>query len=252
MSIICNLQFKIDYKLKTSKFKFERWGLFCYPYFTMQLKYLGHSSFLIKSKDAKVVLDPFDPKAVGLKYPKQEADIVTLSHGHADHNYSAGVSAEALVVDWPGEYEKMGVRITGYSTYHDNEKGAQRGDNLLFKIEADNISILHCGDLGHKLSDELVDEIGDIDILLIPVGGHYTIDAQEAVSIIHKIEPSIVIPMHYNHKDLDQKVYGELTGLDEFVKAYGSAAAETLDVLTLKKDDILEETKLVIMNLSSQ
>lgn len=216
----------------------------------MQLKYLGHSSFLIKTKDAKVVTDPFDPKSVGMKYPKQEADVVTFSHQHADHNYGAGVSAEALVIDWPGESDKLGVRITGYPTFHDKEKGEQRGENTIFKIEADEISILHCGDLGHVLTDELVDEIGDVDILLIPVGGHYTIDASEAVSVIHKIEPSIVIPMHYNHEDLDQKTYKDLTGLDEFVTKYGSAPSETLDVLTIKKEDMPEDTKLIVMKVS--
>lgn len=215
----------------------------------MQLKYLGHSSFLIKSKEAKVVTDPFDPKAVGLKFPKQEADVVTFSHQHPDHNYSVGVSEGALTIDWPGEYEKLGVRITGYPTFHDNEKGEKRGENIIYKIEADDISIVHCGDLGHTLTDELVDEIGDVDILLIPVGGHYTIGAQEAVSIIHKIEPAIIIPMHYNHKDLDQKVNGELTGIDEFIKAYGSAPSETLDLLTLKKDDVPEETRLIVMKI---
>ena len=216
----------------------------------MQLKYLGHSSFLIKTKDAKVVTDPFDPKAVGLKFPKQEADVVTFSHQPPDHNYSAGVSAEALVIDWPGESDKLGVRITGYPTFHDKEKGAQRGENTIFKIEADDISILHCGDLGHVLTDELVDEIGDVDILLIPVGGHYTIDAAEAVNVIHKIEPSIVIPMHYNHKDLDQKLYSEVRGLEEFIKVYGSAPAETLDVLTIKREDLPEDTKLIVMNIA--
>ena len=215
----------------------------------MQLKYLGHSSFLIKTRDAKVVTDPFDPKAVGMKFPKQEADVVTFSHKHPDHSYGAGVSSEALVIDWPGESDKLGVRITGYPTFHDKEKGAQRGENTIFKIEADDISILHCGDLGHILTDELVDEIGDVDILLIPVGGHYTIDAAEAVSVIHKIEPSIVIPMHYNHKDMDQKEYSELTGLEEFIKAYGSAPSETLDLLTLKKEDVSEETKLIVMKI---
>jgi len=216
----------------------------------MQIKYLGHSSFLIKTKDAKVVTDPFDPKSVGMKFPKQEADVVTLSHHHADHNYKSGVSAEALVIDWPGESDKLGVRITGYPTFHDKDNGAQRGENTVFKIEAEGVSILHCGDLGHVLTDELVDEIGDVDILLVPVGGHYTIDAAEAVGLIHKIEPSIVIPMHYNHKDLDQKTYSMLTGLEEFIKAYGSAPSETLDVLNMKKDDLPEDTKLIVMKIA--
>ena len=120
----------------------------------------------------------------------------------------------------------------------------------LIPNEADDVSILHCGDLGDTLTDELVDEIGDVDILLIPVGGHYTIDASEVVDTIHKIEPGIVIPMHYNHKDLDQKTFKDLTGLEEFVKAYGSAPAETLDVLALKKEDVPEETKLIVMNIT--
>ncbi|MBK6374931.1 MAG: MBL fold metallo-hydrolase [Saprospiraceae bacterium] len=90
--------------------------------------------------------------------------------------------------------------MTGYSTFHDKEKGAQRGENIIYKIEADDISILHCGDLGHTLTDDLVEEIGDVDILLIPVGGHYTINSAEALSVVHKIEPAIVIPTHYNHE----------------------------------------------------
>lgn len=216
----------------------------------MTLKYLGHSSFLIKSKEAKIVTDPFDPKAVGLKFSKQEADIVTLSHQHPDHNHKAGVSAEALVVDWPGEYEKMGVRIFGFPTFHDGDKGTKRGENTVFKFEVEGISILHCGDLGHVLTDELVDEIGDVDILLIPVGGHYTIDASEVMQNIHKVEPSIVIPMHYNHKGLDQKIFKDLTGLDEFIKKYGTAPSETVDLLTLKKEDLPEEMKLVVMNIT--
>ncbi len=215
----------------------------------MQLKYLGHSSFLIRSKDAKVVTDPFDPKAVGLKFPKQEADIVTMSHQHADHNHVAGVSEEALVIDWPGEYEKMGVKVTGYPTYHDGEKGSQRGENTMYKIEVEGITILHCGDLGHALTDEVVEEIGDVDILLVPVGGHYTIGPDEAVSVIHKIEPALVIPMHYGHDSLDQKVFGPLTGLEEFYKKYGSQPSEVVDILNLKKDAVPEETKLIAMKI---
>lgn len=216
----------------------------------MILKYLGHASFLIRSKDAKVITDPFDPKMVGLKYPKQEADIVTVSHHHHDHDYTAGVSAEALILDWPGEYEKKGVRVFGYKTFHDKEKGGKRGENTLFKIEADNISILHCGDLGHIPNDELLDEIGEVDILLVPVGGHYTIDAQEAVELIHKVEPSIVIPMHYNHKDLDQKTFSAIAPLGDFLKKYGVEKPESVDQLNIKKEDLSEETRLVVMNIS--
>lgn len=217
----------------------------------MQLKYLGHASFLIKSKDAKLVTDPFDPKAVGIKYPKQEADIVTVSHGHGDHNNVAGVSSEALVIDWPGEFEKKGIRVKGIATYHDDKKGAERGENIVYKITADDVNILHCGDLGHALTDEVLEQIGDIDVLLVPVGGFYTIDAEKAVEVIKKVDPYIVVPMHFNHPDLDQKTFGSLTDVQAFCKAYGIEKPESVDQLTVKKEDLSEEeTRIVVMNIS--
>jgi L-ascorbate metabolism protein UlaG (beta-lactamase superfamily) len=213
----------------------------------MNIKYLGHASFFVRSKDAKVVTDPFNP-SIGIKFPKTEADIVTFSHDHDDHNYSQGISGEPLFVDWPGEYEKKGVRITGFATYHDKEKGKQRGQNTIFRIEADGVSILHCGDLGHTLDDDTLEAIGDIDVLLVPVGGHYTIDAKEAVQVIKQIEPSIIIPMHYKTKAHDEKVFGEVAPLEDFLKAYGLESPETVDQLTIKKEDLAEEAKVVIMN----
>jgi L-ascorbate metabolism protein UlaG (beta-lactamase superfamily) len=215
----------------------------------MNIKYLGHASFYIRSKDAKIVTDPFDP-SIGIKFPKIEADIVTISHAHADHNYPQGIAGEPLVIDWPGEYEKKGVRITGFPTFHDKEKGKERGSNTIYRIDADGISILHCGDLGHTLDDNTLEAIGDIDILLIPVGGHYTIDAKEAVTVIKQIEPSMIIPMHYRTPAHDEKVFGEVAGLDEFLKAYGLENPETVDQLNIKKEDFGEETKVVVMKTS--
>jgi L-ascorbate metabolism protein UlaG (beta-lactamase superfamily) len=215
----------------------------------MNIKYLGHASFYIRSKDAKIVTDPFDP-SIGIKFPKIEADIVTISHAHADHNYPQGIAGEPLVIDWPGEYEKKGVRITGFPTFHDKEKGKERGSNTIYRIDADGISILHCGDLGHTLDDNTLEAIGDIDILLIPVGGHYTIDAKEAVTVIKQIEPSMIIPMHYRTPAHDEKVFGEVAGLDEFLKAYGLENPETVDQLNVKKEDFGEETKVVVMKTS--
>jgi L-ascorbate metabolism protein UlaG (beta-lactamase superfamily) len=218
----------------------------------MNIKYLGHSSFFIRSKDAKLVTDPFDPKMLGLKYPKQEVDIVTVSHQHGDHNYMAGVSDDALVVNWPGEFEKKGIRIHGYNTYHDKEKGKERGENIIYKIEADDMAILHCGDLGHIPDDELLEAIGDIDILMIPVGGFFTIDAKEAVTVIKKIEPSIIIPMHYNHDQLNQETFSKIARLEEFIEVYGidKTKVETVEQLTVKSDDLPEETKVVVMKIS--
>ena len=215
----------------------------------MNIKYLGHASFYLRGKDAKVVMDPYNP-SIGLKFPKTEADIVTISHEHDDHNYPQGVTGEPLMIDWPGEYEKKGVRVNGFATHHDKEKGKERGGNVMFRVEIDGITILHCGDLGHALSDDTLEAIGDIDILLIPVGGYYTIDAKEAVAVIKQIEPSIVIPMHYKTKAHDDKVFGEVAPLEDFLKAYGAENPETVDLLTIKKEEIGEDTKVITMNAS--
>jgi L-ascorbate metabolism protein UlaG (beta-lactamase superfamily) len=223
---------------------------FCYSLTTMEIRYLGHSSFLIKTKEAKLVTDPFD-SSIGMNFSKQEADVVTASHQHPDHNNIKAISGDPLVIEWPGEYEKKGIRVFGYKWYHDDKKGEERGENILYKIEAEGISILHCGDLGAPLNDALLEEIGSIDILMIPVGGHYTIDASTATGIIKKIEPNIVIPMHYNHDKLDQKTYEKVAGVDEFLKEMGTEKQTPLDKLVVKKEDLNEEEmKVVVMQIS--
>ncbi len=214
----------------------------------MNIKYLGHSSFFIKSKDAKIVTDPY-ADSVGMKLPKQEADIVTISHDHGDHNNTAGLTLapDALVVDWPGEYEENGVRIKGVASYHDDQKGELRGTNTLFRIETEGIRILHCGDLGHLPTETMLDQIGDIDILMIPVGGFYTIDAKQACQAISKFEPLVVIPMHYKTTEHDAKTFGDLTDIDAFLKEYGAIDAQRTDLLTIKKEDLNEERKVIVL-----
>jgi len=216
----------------------------------MTLKYLGHAAFLIKSKDGKAVTDPFDP-SIGLKFPTTEADIVTISHGHQDHNYLKGISGEPLVIDYPGEFEKKGIRVTGYKSYHDKKKGEERGENIMYKIDADEINILHCGDLGAVPDDDLIDQVGEVDILLVPVGGSFTIGAEEAVSLIKKIEPQIVVPMHYNREGLNEKVFSELSPVDDFLKKMGIDSPQKESQLTFKKEDMTGEMKVVVMEISS-
>ncbi len=211
----------------------------------MKIKYLGHASFLLRFKTAKLITDPFDPKMVGLPFPRQEADIVTISHQHEDHNRADLVKGEPLVIDLPGEYEKKGVRIKGFLTYHDKKKGAERGENIIFKIESEGISILHCGDLGHVLSDEQVEALGKVDILLVPVGGFYTIEPEEAVELVNKIEPAIVIPMHYNHEKLNQKVFSALKPVEKFLELMGGG--ERVKDLSLLKSDLEGREKEVIV-----
>src|SRR6185369_7759330 len=150
----------------------------------MEIVYLGHSSFKLSGKNTKLVTDPFDSSLVGLKYPKVEADIVTISHHHPDHDKSEQVSEVKKIVDGPGEYEIGGVSIIGISSFHDDKKGAERGKNTIYLIEMDGLKLLHLGDLGHLLTDKEKSEIGDIDVMFIPVGGEYTIDAKTAYELV--------------------------------------------------------------------
>lgn len=217
----------------------------------MDIKYFGHSSFLIKSKEAKLVTDPFDPKMVGMKFPKVEADIVTISHHHHDHDYLGQIAGEPLVVEMAGEYEKKGLRATGYQTYHDKKKGTERGENIVYKIEGEGISLVHCGDLGLVLDDAFIDPMGEIDVLLVPVGGFYTIDSSEAVELVKKIDPSIVIPMHYGQAKLNQQAFSKLAPLSDFLKKMGTESVAPIPKLTIKKEELEEEMKVVVMEIST-
>ncbi len=216
----------------------------------MDIKYLGHSSFFIKTKNAKIVTDPFSPESTGMKFSKTEADIVTVSHSHADHSYTEGIKGEPLVLTWPGEYEKNEVRITGFSTYHDAKDGEERGENVMFKFEENDISVLHCGDLGHLLNDEITENIGAVDVLMIPVGGFFTINAQDAVKVVNQIEPSMVIPMHYNHPGLNQQTFGNMQDLDTFLKEMGAEEVQPVEKITVKKDQLNpESTQIVVLSI---
>jgi L-ascorbate metabolism protein UlaG (beta-lactamase superfamily) len=214
----------------------------------MDITYLGHASFKIKTKTATVITDPFDPKMVGLKYSGVEGEIVTVSHQHGDHNAVDRVSGVKKVVEGPGEYEISGVTIMGYKTFHDNKQGSERGENTVYVIEAEGLRLVHLGDLGHLLSDELVEEIGDVDVLMIPVGGFFTIGPKEATEIISKIGPYFVIPMHYGVAGLSPMLTEKLLPVSDFLKESG-LSTENMPKFSLKKEDILEDqnTKVIVL-----
>ncbi len=212
----------------------------------MEIKYLGHSSFLLKTKDAKVITDPFDPKFTGLKFYKQEADIVSISHDHKDHSYLDQIDGSPLVLTWPGQFEKKGVRVWGTRTYHDKVEGKERGENVMYKFEAEGVSVLHCGDLGVLPTDAQLDEVGDVHVLMVPVGDFYTIDAQEAVTLIKKIEPTIVIPMHYGRPEV---VFKELAPLSDFLQKMGLEKIEPEEKLVVKREDFINEQAMRVVVL---
>jgi L-ascorbate metabolism protein UlaG (beta-lactamase superfamily) len=212
----------------------------------MEITFVGHSCFKIKGKQLSLVIDPYDSK-VGYKLPKMEADLVLSSHDHFDHGNVSAISNPKLIVDKAGEYEVSGVFITALPTYHDDKQGAKRGQNLAFLIDIDGFSLLHLGDLGHELSDATLENIGTVDVLMIPVGGNYTIDAETATKVISSIEPGIVIPMHYKTEDLTG-VEG-LDGLDKFLDQMGVEGVKTVDKFKANsKSDIPNETEIVVLS----
>ena len=213
----------------------------------MEIKYLGHSSFYIKTKHSRIVTDPFYSEEVGLNFPKVEADIVTVSHNHKDHSTFEGVKGAPLQINWPGEFEKQQVKITGYSTYHDDKNGQERGENIMYKFEDGEISLLHCGDLGQQIPAPLIDEIGSVDVLLIPTGGVYTIGPQEAVKVVNSIEPAFVIPMHFFKEGLNKSLFGSLLPVEAFLKEMGVEDPVKLDKLVVKKEQIEGESTKVVM-----
>jgi L-ascorbate metabolism protein UlaG (beta-lactamase superfamily) len=212
----------------------------------MDIYYLGHSAFRLKGKNAVVVLDPFNQEAVGLKFPKTEADIVTISHNHPDHNNSDKAVGAKMVINEPGEYEIMGVSIIGIPSYHDDTEGKSRGGNIIFVIEIDGIRIAHLGDLGHKLNEKTLEAMGDIDVLMIPVGGFFTISAKVASDIVREIEPPYTIPMHYKTNGLNPEIANKISKVDDFLSEIGYDV-EKVDKLTLKKDLINQEEYKVIL-----
>lgn len=209
----------------------------------MEISWLGHSCFSIKGKNSAVVTDPFD-HIPGYQLGQPTADIVTISHQHVHHNYADGVGGKPWVIRGPGEYEISNVFVTGIGTYHDTVKGEKRGKNIVYLIEIDEMRICHLGDLGHQLSSSQIEEISDVDILLIPVGGMTTIGAPVAAETINLLEPSIVIPMHFKLEGVDLA----LEPLGQFLKEMGLREATPQPKITINKSGFTKETQLIVLD----
>jgi L-ascorbate metabolism protein UlaG (beta-lactamase superfamily) len=212
----------------------------------MKIRYLGHSSFLIKGKNASLVTDPYSSSMLGFKFPNVTADIVTVSHNHEDHNQVDLVKEKHIVFDFPGEYESKGIRVYGYLTSHDEEDGAKRGENIMFKFIVDGITILHCGDLGKIPAAEIIAQIEDADVLLVPTGGTYTIDAKGAKALVEKISPEITIPMHYHAEGINEEHFSQLSPVNEFLRLFGKEGIEPQKEIDIKKEDLPENEVIVL------
>lgn len=211
----------------------------------MEIFWLGQACFKLKGKNAIVLIDPYDPDFTGLKISKDlSSDVVLVSHDHKDHNFTSS----PMVFDKPGEYEVAGVVITGINSFHDNSEGSERGTNVIFHLLFDGLDIVHLGDLGQsKLTEQQIAEIGQTDILLIPVGSIYTIDAEAASDIVSQLEPKIIIPMHYKIEGLKF----ELDGVDKFLKEMGAENIVPQPKLSISQDKLPEEPQVILLAKSS-
>jgi L-ascorbate metabolism protein UlaG (beta-lactamase superfamily) len=167
----------------------------------MKIEYLGHASFLITSEGGlRLITDPYKPGCFdgGIDYEPitEEADIFTISNEHDDHNCT-DIKGGPTFIRGVGKKQTKGVEITGIESFHDESGGSERGKNTIYKLQIDGMNIVHLGDLGHPLSDEDVRKIGAVDILFVPIGGYFTIDAKTAESVVDKLNPKVVIPMHF-------------------------------------------------------
>lgn len=217
----------------------------------MDVSYLGHSSFKIRGKGATLVTDPFD-RSIGFPFPRTSADIVTVSHNHGDHAAVASVTGtsrrkQPFLINAPGEYEVSGISVFGISTFHDASQGSERGTNTVYTIHVDDLTIVHLGDLGHTLADPQIDEVGEVDVLLVPIGGVYTVGAKEAIEIISQLTPSIVVPMHYRTDKHDLKTFGALLPVESFLSEGGFDQAQRTAKLTLSKSTLPEEMEVVVL-----
>lgn len=212
----------------------------------MDIYFLGQSCFKIKGKTATVIIDPYDPDFIGLKLPKDlEAQVVLSTHDHKDHNNVVAVTGNPLIITGPGEYETKGVSIKGITTFHDKVGGAEKGTNTIYHVLIDGINIVHLGDLGHILTEEQSSEIDSMDILMVPVGGKYSLNAEEASEVVVQMEPKIVIPMHYQIPEL--KIEG-LDSVENFLKEMAAENVEPQPKLSITRDKLPETTTIVVLN----
>lgn len=208
----------------------------------MEITWLGHACFRLKGKDSAVVMDPC-PRSTGYTMGRQQADIVTISHPHPDHSFTDTISGNARRIDAPGEYEIGGVLITGIRTWHDDKRGAERGRNTAFLVEVDEVRICHLGDLGHVPTQEQIEALSDIDVLLVPVGGHTTIDAATAAEIVSQLEPRLVVPMHY----ATEAATAALDPLDTFIKQMGATDPQPQPKLAVTRGALPTATQVVVL-----
>ena len=208
----------------------------------MDISWLGHSCFRIRGTQATIITDPYSPD-LSYSLGKPTAHIVTVSHQHPGHSYVQGIGDEPKQVTGPGEYEISGVLIIGMATFHDREQGRERGKNTAYLMEVDEVAVCHLGDLGHVLATEQVEEMENVDVLLLPVGGVSTINASMAAEVVRQLEPKVVVPMHYKTEALNRG----LEPVDRFLEEMGVKAVNPQPKLSLTKANLPTSTQVFLL-----
>ncbi|MEN6390352.1 MAG: MBL fold metallo-hydrolase [Syntrophomonas sp.] len=207
----------------------------------MKIKWKGHACFFIECSGKTIVTDPF---ADSYGYPpiRDTADIVTVSHNHNDHNAWQNLSGNPLVIKQVGDFDLGEISIKGVASYHDQKKGALRGQNIIYRMKAEGLTLAHLGDLGHLLSPAQLEALGKIDILLLPVGGTYTIDADQAKQVLEQINPSIVIPMHFKTPHINLPI----TPVEAFISKFARVVKRPF--LDVNGEDLQGETRVIVLD----
>ncbi len=210
--------------------------------------WLGHACFELKGKTKNVVLDPF--KGIGLPEPQVKADVVLCSHGHFDHNNVEAVRKKnSLVLEgFVGSKKIDDLTVKGIATFHDDAKGNARGQNSVHVIDLDCLTFCHLGDLGHDLTESQLNEIGRVDVLLIPVGGHFTINSATATVIMEKIKPKITVPMHYRVAGIDPRL-AVLSEIDDFLRGKANVRRLNGSDFTVEKSSLPSKPVITVLSL---
>ena len=211
----------------------------------MKVKWLGHASFLITSDNGtRIITDPY--KSGGdfrYREVKGPADIVTVSHEHGDHNYTVTVEGSPQILRGVKSTEVKGIKFVGVASAHDEKQGKERGLNTVFCFEVDSVHVCHLGDLGHKLTDREVAEIGKVDVLMIPVGGLWTIDARVATEVGQQLKAKVIIPMHFRNERGNLPV----ATVDDFLTGKKNVQMADSSEIEIKAGKLPAETQIIVL-----
>lgn len=209
----------------------------------LDIQWLGHSCFRIRTRDASILVDPY-PKDLGYAMGRVSASIMLVTHAHPNHSYTSAVAGDPFLIEGPGEYEVSGVFVTGIPTFHDAESGKRRGRNTVYIMEAEDMTLVHLGDLGHVLTSAQVEQMHEVDILFAPVGGKTTITSTQAAEVVSLLEPRVVVPMHYRTGAAGL----DLDPVDRFLREMGAKKPQELPKLTVNRGSLPSETQVVLLD----